>query len=331
MRRRRGNARLGVETAKTMRKADRFFLPALAAASLATVLLASFYRQIEAVIRPAQTTTTQPPPADIIAYKVPKTPVADPDSPVWEQAPAYRISLADQSITRPLKTTIPKQPVVVKAVYDDEWIAFHLTFTSEKPSTQAIKVPEFRDACAVLLAKHPAAPEVRFMGTRDNPATILHWKADWQVDMEQGFQDLEKAFPNVSTDYYPPLKDAVSEGKPPRTVDVAEKAVKWFPAINAGNLLSEPVKKTAVEKVVGLGPGTIATLPTQDAAGFGRWRNGVWRVVLAKKLMASDGAVGEISLEPGKVYATAFTVWLGSEGDRGARKNPSMLHTVYLQ
>ncbi|MEM1987254.1 MAG: hypothetical protein QW362_02545 [Candidatus Caldarchaeum sp.] len=94
----------------------------------------------------------------------------------------------------------------------------------------------------VMVVEHVAAPEVRFMGTRDNPATILHWKADWQVDMEQGFQDLEKAFPNVSTDYYPPLKDAVPEGKPPRTVDVAEKAVKWFPAINAGNLLSEPVK-----------------------------------------------------------------------------------------
>ncbi len=306
------------------RRLVRFLLPVAAAASLATVLIATFYREIEKMLRP-------PPAADIIAYKVAKAPVSDPDSPVWENIPTYKVNILDQSIIRPLKTTIPKQPINVKAVYDDEWVAFLLTFPSEKPSTRSIKVAEFRDACGVLLAKHPARAEVRFMGTPDNPATILHWKADWQIDVEEGFQDLEKAFPNIASDYYPPLKEAVVGGKPPKTVDVLNEMVVWLPGINAGNPISEPIKKAPVEKIIGKGPGTIATLPTQDALGWGRWREGSWRVVLAKKLKASDGVHGEIDIEPGKLYTVAFAVWFGSEGDRGSRKNPSMLHTLLLR
>ncbi|MEM2237470.1 MAG: ethylbenzene dehydrogenase-related protein [Candidatus Caldarchaeum sp.] len=329
--RRRAMLRLASDKAKPLSKVDRFLLPAVAVSSLATALLAAFYRQFESVLRPAQATTRQQPIADIIAYRVPKAPISDPDSPVWENIKAYKINLADQTITRPLKTTVPKQPITVKAVYDDEWIAFLLIFPSDKPSKQAIKVNEFRDACAVLLARHPAAPEVRFMGTADNPATILHWKADWQADVEEGFQDIEKAFPNVAADFYPPLKEAVADGKPPKTVDIMNGAVRWLAGLNAGNPISEPVKKSPVEKIVGKGPGTIATMPTQDAVGWGRWLDGYWRVVLAKKLRASDSNAGEISLEPGNVYAAAFTVWFGGERDRGARKNPSMLQTLLLK
>ncbi len=329
VRRRRLIARVGSKIAST--RADRLLFPLLTAASLASILLAYFYRQIEAALKPTQPAAQEQPAADIIARRVSKAPVSDPESPVWKDTPAYSVSLYDQSIVRPLKTARPNQPITVKAVYDDEWIVFRLSFRSEKPSKRSVKVAEFRDACAVLLARHPAAPEARFMGTADNPATILHWKADWQLDVEEGFQDLENAFPNVTADYYPPLKGVVVDGKPPKTVDVANKAVMYFPALNAGNPLSEPIKKTPVEKLIGRGPGTLATLPAQDASGWGLWRDGSWHVVLAKRLKATDSAQGEIDVEPGKLYACAFSVWFGSEGDRGSRKNPSMLLTLLLQ
>ena len=36
-------------------------------------------------------------------------------------------------------------------------------------------------------------------------ATLLHWKADWQRDIDQGRSDLDDAYPNRSVDVYPPL------------------------------------------------------------------------------------------------------------------------------
>jgi len=257
-------------------------------------------------------------------------PVKDPDSPVWRDVFSSNIQLADQSIVKPFKTDIPKDPVNVRAVYDSEWIGFLLEWKDASADKRAIKVREFRDACAVLLAKHPAPPETRFMGTKDIPATIIHWKADWQVDVEEGFQDLEKAFPNVSADVYPPMKEAVKDGKPPKTEDYPEQARIKLAGWAIGNPLSQPRKEVPVEKIVAIGPGTIATAPTQDVQGWGKWKNGVWRVVLAKKLKASDGANGEIDLAPGNMYTAAFTIWYGDQGDRGARKNPSLLQKLYL-
>ncbi|HLB29557.1 MAG TPA: hypothetical protein VJM69_05435 [Dehalococcoidia bacterium] len=49
-----------------------------------------------------------------------------------------------------------------------------------------------------------------------------------------------------------------------------EAARVWLPGWRAGNPLSQPVKRSAVEKLQGIGPGTNATMPTQDAEGKGR-------------------------------------------------------------
>lgn len=311
--------------------ADRLFLPVLAGASLFIALSASFYRQIQETISPPKPTQTQGPRPDVTARLVDKVPVKDPDSPIWDNVPLSRISLADQSIIRPLKLSVPKETLNVRAAHDGEFIGFLLEWRDDVANTSAIKVPEFRDACAVMLTSYPAPPEARFMGTQTIPATILHWKADWQVDIEEGFQDLEKAFPNVSADMYPLLKESITGGKPPKTIDLPDFARIRLPGTWVGNPISQPKKEKPVEKIIAKGPATVTTLPTQDAVGWGRWRNGVWRVVLAKKMKASDQTAGEINIERGNTYSVAFTVWFGDQGDRGARKNPSMLHTLYVE
>jgi len=316
--------------AHAARRIDRAFPFIVAGFTLLIVVAATVYQEIEKSLRPRPPTPTTP-KADVIAYRVEKTPVREPDSPVWSKVTASKLQLADQSITKPLKLDVPKEPLTVRAAHDGEWIAFLLEWKDESREQLTIKVREFRDACAVLLTKHPAPPEARFMGTKENPATIIHWKADWQLDVEEGFQDLEKAFPNVSADVYPPLKEAVVEGKPPRTEDYPEAARTRLAGWYVGNILSQPKKSTVVEKIVAIGPGTITTLPTQDAEGWGTWNKGVWRVVLAKKMTATDSGNGELTVASGNMYSVAFTVWFGHQGDRGARKNPSMLHTLYVE
>ncbi len=278
---------------------------------------------------PTQTVTTLE--ADVIAVKVDEAPIRDPDSPLWEQAEESSIRLAEQAIVPPIKMDVPGKPLKVRVLYDSKWVAFRLEWEDESVEQHTIKVRQFRDSCAVLLTKHPAPPEARFMGTKDTPATILHWRADWQLDVEEGFQDLEVAFPNVASDYYPMMMGKSRDGKPPKTTEFTEEARLWIPGWSVGNPISQPEKKSPVEKLLAVGPGSITSLPTQDAEGWGRWVEGKWRVVIAKKLKASDEAEGEISLEPGQLYTVAFTVWYGQMGDRGARKNPSFLHTLKLE
>ena len=277
------------------------------------------------------TTTTAPAEADVIGVKVSEAPIREPDSPLWDEAKEASIKLAEQAIVPPIKMETPGKPLKVRTLYDDEWVAFRLEWEDESAEQHTIKIKQFRDSCAVLLTRHPAPPEARFMGTKDSPATILHWRADWQLDVEKGFQDLEAAFPNVASDYYPMMMGKMKDGKPPKTVEFPEEARLWIPGWSVGNPVSQPEKQSPVEKLVAVGPGSITSLPTQDAEGWGRWENGRWRVVIAKKLKASDEAEGEISLQPGQLYTAAFTVWFGQVGDRGARKNPSFLHTLKLE
>ncbi len=330
--RRRAILAMGAGMARSARAVDRVFLPLVAGAALFTMLAAIFHKQIQNIISPPKP-TEEPlePKTDLTAYIVDKAPTTDPDSPIWDKISPKRMSLADQSIIKPLKLKVPEEPVKVRVVHDGEWIAFLLEWPDRTVDTRAIKVMEFRDACAVMITSYPAPLEARFMGTQNTPATILHWKADWQIDIEEGFQDLEKAFPNVSADMYPLLKESIISGKPPKTVDIPGFARIGLAGMWVGNQISQPSKDVPVEKIIAMGPATITTLPTQDAVGCGRWRDGFWRVVLAKKMKASDMMSGEVELERGRMYSTAFAVWFGEEGDRGARKNPSMLPTLYIE
>jgi hypothetical protein len=301
----------------------RVILLLLAAGATLSAVLAIFGRQIQEMVSPR-------PKADITARRLDKIPI-DPYSPKWDEVPVSTVALTQQTVVKPLKLETPKESLRVRAAHDGETIAFLLEWPDPRLDTRAIKVTEFHDACAVLITRYPAPPEARLMGTANVPATILHWKADWQVDVDEGFQDLEKAFPNMSVDMYPLLKDAITDGKPPKTTDIPDFAKLWLPGTRVGNPLSQPSKTTPVEKLIGKGPGTITSLPTQDAAGRGVWKDGVWRVVLAKKMKASDATQGEIEIERGATYSVAFTVWFGQSGDRGARKNPSALLTMFVE
>lgn len=257
----------------------------------------------------------------------PPVPAADPASPLWAQAAPIEVALVGQAVAIPTKMTPAVPSLRVRSLHDGRLIAFLVEWQDPRPDALTVKTEQFRDSCAVFLGPHPAPEGLWFMGAADRPVTLLHWRADWQLDLDAGFQDLEAAFPNAAFDFYPPL---VGIRHPPRVPDAFPPHARvWLPGWRVGNPLSQPQKASPVEKLWARGPGTVAPLPTQDALGRGVWRDGTWRVVVAKSLGATDGR--EMSLAPGRRYALAFAVWSGAVRDVGARKSITRLGQLRVE
>lgn len=256
---------------------------------------------------------------EVTALPVGRVPL-HPSAPAWRFAPVTHVALDGQTTAPPVRPTPALPWVEVRALYDADRVGFRVSWAADRPSSLAIRSDQFRDACAVLLAPDPANVALRFMGTADTQVTILHWKADWQRDVDAGRQGLAAAFPNAVADYYPPLP--AGSGASVTLADYRKAgATEWLPALHVGNPLSAESRTSPVEKLHARGFGTAATAPTQDADGWGVWADGRWHVVLVTPRRPSDD--GELALQAGGAYGMAVAVWVGAGGDRGGRKSPS--------
>lgn len=256
----------------------------------------------------------------VYAQPVRRVPTDDPDAEAWQKARVTSVELGPQVTTVPMKERRGLPAVDVSALYDAKTIAFRLAWPCDDREDLAIEVEQFRDACAVLLAPDSQDPALRLMGSATTPVTLLHWKADWQRDVDHGYQDPRVVYPNASFDYYPPMK--AGTGDDVQMVDYEKlDATMWAPGMHVGNPLSQPRKTTPVEKLTARGFGTAATAAEQNATGRGVYRDGSWRVVLAKPRAPIGDA--EFVMRPGHDYGLAIAVWIGSQQDRGARKSPS--------
>lgn len=249
-------------------------------------------------------------------YVTEPVPADDPDSSLWREASPQRVTLQGQNVIVPLKTESVLDEVAVRSLHDGETIAFLLEWQDSDKDEHTIKSDQFRDGCGVMLGAFPAPAALWTMGMPDSPVTILHWKADWQLDIDAGFQDLEVAFPNVSSDFYPPLVGVVSPKIPD---DYPEEVRNRLPGWSVGNPISQPTKTSPVEKLRAIGPGTLEHLATQNATGRGTWNDGKWKAVIAKPMDSVDEE--ETSIVAGQSYSVAFTVWSGADTDRGSRKS----------
>lgn len=264
---------------------------------------------------------------DVRVARVPAPLAVDPEADVWRRVPPTEVGLVGQAMVLPTKMRPSVASLRVRAAHDGERVAFLLEWQDPRPDQRTVKTREFKDGCGVMLLPAGAGATEWMMGTPKTPVTVLHWRAEWQRDVEAGFQDLETAFPHVAFDFYPPL---VGVPHPPKLPEAyPPEARRWLPGWSVGNPLSQPRKTSPVEKLVAQGAGTLEQLPTQNAAGRGIWKEGRWWVVLSKPLRATDPR--EISLVPGGTYAVAFAVWQGAHGDRGARKSITLLGRLRLE
>lgn len=253
-----------------------------------------------------------------------EVPLQDPDSNLWRDAPSARVVLGPQDVTTPKLPEAAVSAISVRALHDGGMIGFRLEWGVDEESNLTIKTDQFRDGAAVLFAPEANAG-LRMMGNPAQPVTIVQWKADWQRDVDKGFQDITVAFPNASTDFYPPLvkdaHDAVDVTVPDAYMQA--NATYRLAGYAADNYQSAIYRVSPVEKLLAQGFGTSATAPTQDASGSGIWTDRGWRVALGKNMKGSDP--NEVSLEPGKTYGVAFAVWVGADDNVGARKSPSKI------
>ncbi|MDO8363890.1 MAG: ethylbenzene dehydrogenase-related protein [Actinomycetota bacterium] len=252
--------------------------------------------------------------------RVNRVPTDDIDHHAWRLTPEKVIELGPQDMALPQQLAPSIASVRVRSIHDGVRIGFHLEWDDPDANDLTIRVDDYRDACAVLLVPGTAVEVLRPMGSATTPATLLHWKADWQRDIDQGRQGLEAVYPNRAIDTYP-----IVYTTPPDEVDIATYqaagATEWLPGIHVGNPISSPSRTSPVEKAIAYGFSTTTTAATQDATGRGARTPTGWRVIITKPLTASDD--GEFAIPTGTISTVAFAAWSGAAHDAGSRKCPA--------
>jgi len=241
-------------------------------------------------------------------------PTTNPDSSLWDRATALEIPLSGQTVQTPMRFEPFTKEIQVKSLNNGSHIVFLIMWTDSTKNDRTVKIDEFRDAVAIQFAG--ADRPYICMGAVGQQVNILQWKADWQKDIEEGFQDLQQAFPNFWVDVYP-----YAVGEPPYQIPEAfnTTARVYLPGWHVGNPFSEPLKVTPIEEAIAQGFGSITSQPHQDSIGRGVWQQGNWKVIIARKLDTSDSY--DTPLSASEANAVAFAVWDGSSGDVGARKS----------
>lgn len=247
----------------------------------------------------------------------------EPGSAVWRQATAVDVPLTPQLVALPRLMQTSVSSLSVRSLNDGKQVAFLLEWADGTRDARATRPDEFRDAAALLFSVGDSQPFV-CMGTPGQLTNLWHWKADWQEDIDKGFQEVVDAYPNFFKDSYPFVV-----GEPPFRAPAdfgSAEAQQYFIALVAGNPLAQPDRSSPVEDLVAEGFGTATHKTEQNVQGRGVWSNGRWQVVFSRSLEATDPSAAKLA--GGADVPVAFAVWNGSNQEVGARKQLSSLLTV---
>ncbi len=235
-------------------------------------------------------------------------------SDLFTKASEETISLIAQPmvVPRPKVTTTDK--LKVKAIHNGTWIAFQLVWTDLDKSDGG-KLGEFSDAVAIQFPiKDNANPPPIFMGMKDNPVHIFHWRAQYQLDKEKGLRDIKDIYPNMHIDMYPmDFPDMPSTLK----ADPTQKEMYSFGRA-AGN--PQSYVKKGIDEIYAEGFGTSAVIQNIESEADGKWENKEWKIVISRPLKRPNGSI----LEVGKGSFVAFAVWQGGLKEVGSRKSLNM-------
>lgn len=219
---------------------------------------------------------------------------------IWNTAPKTNLDLEKQAVTEPNGGGATKK-VQVQAVHNDTFIAILLQWTDGTQNTEALN--KFSDAAAVQFPTNGTDAGSPFMGDETNTVNIWQWRADWQKDIQTGYQDVNSANPDMFTTY------------------VANDAVD-FVARQVGNPGANQVKRSSVADLLANGFGTLTYDPHQDVSGLGEYKDGVWRVILLRSLATTDEGNAQFK-KGGKSFA-AFAIWDGDSEERNGMKSVTM-------
>ena len=254
--------------------------------------------------------------AEITVWSVATDIAMDPNDPQWQNVPVVGIPL------RPLWTRDDAADYVqVRALTNGKEIGFYIEWPDPMPDDGVLRHQDFRDSVAIQFPLEPTPTEEAApfygMGERARAVNIWHWKADWQADLAL-FGDVRSQYPAQANDMY--LRDATER----RTYTTG-----WA----AGNLISTPDRRTAVEDLNATGQGTLTSQAADDqnVDGRGVWAGGTWRVVIRRSLKGDGKADVRFPTDGRDGFRIAIAVWDGEAGDRDGQKSISEWHPLRLE
>ncbi len=259
----------------------------------------------------------------IVARRVEAIP-SHPDSGIWRETEAVDLHLM------PLwwRAERPEE-ITVQAVHDGTQIALLMSWPDMTNDATAMRPQDFRDATAVQFALEEDPPFFA-MGETAHAVNIWMWKSERQADLEVAFQDLDKIYPNIGIDSYPNLLRSPLE-QPTRNALTLESDPTFVTGWGAGNIVSDPTRRSAAEDLTAQGFGTLRARPPidQTVEATGRYETSTYRVQFSRPLDASDD--GAVSLEPGSRTPVSFAVWNGSAGDRDGKKSVTIWQELLIE
>jgi hypothetical protein len=246
-----------------------------------------------------------------------KLPGPDPFAQEWESVPKLDVAVTPQIITMPVLETASIEQVQVQGMTDGRVILWRLSWADAEPDGN-VDSGRFADAVAI---QFPLASDASYMmGEVGKRVQILHWKALWQKDVDEHFQDVQDLHPNYWADLY-----WFAEGKFPYPIPESftdQRSHDWFPAYRAGNPMADFLRTQPVEELVAEGFGSLTHQSDALATGAGAWRDGRWSVIFARPLHTEDPL--DYQFWPGARGNFSVAVWEGSAGNVGGRKHWSM-------
>jgi mono/diheme cytochrome c family protein len=237
-----------------------------------------------------------------------------PESGVWRLAPPVNLHMM------PLwwRTNRPEE-VTVRAVHDGKELAILMVWQDDTNDQAALRPQDFRDAAGVQFSL-TADPPFFAMGEKAAPVNIWMWKSERQADLEVAYQDLEGAYPNLGIDSYPNLMRSAVE-QPFRHALTLQSDPTFVTGWGAGNIVSDPQRRSPVEDLTARGFGTLQARPRVDQKvdARGVYGSGSYRVMFRRSL--NPTGQGAVALQPGSTVPVGFAVWNGSAGDRDGKKS----------
>lgn len=237
----------------------------------------------------------------------------------WKKSKPKIISLTAQPMVVPRPKKTLTETLRVEAVHNREWIAFRLQWQDDGKDEGDI-LGKFSDAVAIQFpVKKSEIPPPIFMGAKDNPVHILHWRTQYQKDKEKGILTMKELYPNMSIDMYPlEFADEYVHDKVLTRIPGAQREI-FVPGKAAGNPQSFR-KIRGIDEIFAEGFGSSSVIENARAIAKGVWRKNQWQVMIARPLKLQGGS----ELEIGKKGFVAFAVWQGGKGEVGSRKSVTM-------